>query len=80
MSPNSICSFVAYFAVKITTLQQQETLMGTWRDLPRQLWAWWPGRTPLVQAAVRWGQPWPPQPFASVLNAQIVSPDGAGPS
>lgn len=35
MSPNSICSFVAYSAVKITPLQQQETLMGTWRDLPR---------------------------------------------
>lgn len=39
MSPNSICSFVAYFAVKITTLQQHEALMETRRDLPRRLWA-----------------------------------------
>lgn len=56
MSPNSICSFVAYFAVKITTLQQHETLMGTRRDLPRRLWAPWPERMPHVQAATCLGK------------------------
>lgn len=57
MSPNSICSFVAYFAVKITTLQQYETLTGTWSDLPRWLWARGPVRTLHVQVALCLGKP-----------------------
>ena len=78
MSPNSICSFVAYFAVKITTLQQHETLMGTWRDLPQRLRARWPEGTPCIQVATCLGKLWRPQPFSSAFNTQTVSPSVAG--